>query len=498
MDAQMVNAPTTDNSKYEKDPYGREWAAELDSKDSLRNIRKEFVIPTRQTLQSYHTSDFTEQGSNQPSIYFCGNSLGLQPRRTLDRVQEHLQAWAHKGVTGHFTEHGPNLPPFLHVDDVAAGKMAPLVGAAKGEVAVMETLTANLHLMLASFYRPTQARFKIIIEGKAFPSDHYAVESHIEHNGYAPKDSMILLEPQDPESSPLLDTAQILKIIDKHAASTALILLPGVQYYTGQYFDIATITAYAHVHDILIGWDLAHAVGNVDLYLHDWDVDFAVWCNYKYLNSGPGSIAGLFVHDKHGHVDVEAVSRGDHGYRPRLSGWWGGDRPTRFDMHNKFVPIPGAAGFQLGNPSALALATVLASLEVFSLTSMSAIRKKSINLTGYLTDLLLKDGGTTADAYNIISPLDPAQRGAQLSVKLKPGLLEGVLKILQENSVIVDERQPDVIRIAPAPLYNTFTEVWEFVRIFRIACQAAQAGQVDRTDTLAVKGQDEKVRAIIK
>ena len=494
----MERAPVTADKKYTKDVFSREYAVELDSKDPLRGIREEFIIPTKQTLQTYHPNDSVEEGSNQTSIYFCGNSLGLQPRRTLDRVQEHLQAWAHKGVTGHFTEHGPNLPPFLHVDDVAAGKMAPLVGAAQSEVAVMETLTANLHLMLASFYRPTQDRFKIIIEGKAFPSDHYAVESHIKHHGYTPEESMILLVPKDPDSSPLLDTAHILNIIDRHAADTALILFPGVQFYTGQYFDIATITAYAHSRDILIGWDLAHAVGNVDLYLHDWEVDFAVWCNYKYLNSGPGSIAGLFVHEKHGYVDVEAVSRGDRGYRPRLSGWWGGDRSTRFQMGNKFVPIPGAAGFQLGNPSALALTTVLASLEVFSLTSMSAIRKKSIDLTGYLLGLLLRDGGSFADAYNVVAPLDPAQRGAQLSIKLKPGLLQGVLKVLEENSVIVDERKPDVIRVAPAPLYNTFTEVWDFVQIFRLACQHAQADQVDGLNTAVMKGHDANGWNIIK
>ena len=473
---------------------GRKRAEELDLNDPLKDLRKEFIIPTKASLQKKDLHENIERDSEPSCIYFCGNSLGLQPRRTSERVIEHLEAWANKGVTGHFAEHGPNLPPFLHVDDMAAKKMAPIVGAAQSEVALMETLTANIHLMLASFYRPTKERFKIIIEGKAFPSDHYAVESHIRHHGHEPGKAMVLIEPEDANSF-TLNTSHILNTIDNHAATTALILLPGVQYYTGQYLDIPTITAFAHSRDILIGWDLAHAVGNVDVHLHDWDVDFAVWCNYKYLNSGPGSIAGLFVHQKHGYVDLEAVRAGENGYRPRLSGWWGGDKSTRFQMGNKFVPIAGAAGFQLGNPSALALTTVLASLEVFSLTSMAAIRKKSIALTGYLADLLQQsqDDRSPSDFYSIITPLDAAQRGAQISVLLKPGLLPGVLKALEDACVVVDERKPDVVRVAPAPLYNTFTEVFEFVDIFQKACRDAQDKRVaGEADTVALQGQDEK------
>lgn len=473
---------------------GRNRAEEYDANDPLQAMRKEFIIPTKANIQRQDVVSNEQKSLNQPCIYFCGNSLGLRPRRTLDRVKEYLEAWALKGVTGHFAKHGPNLPPFLHVDDVAALKMAPLVGAAQGEVALMETLTANLHLMLASFYRPTKDRFRVILEGKAFPSDHFAVESHIKHHGHDAEEAMILIEPDDP-SAPTLSTSRILDTIDSHAASTALILLPGVQYYTGQYLDIPTITAFAHSRGILIGWDLAHAVGNVEIHLHDWNVDFAVWCNYKYLNSGPGSIAGLFVHEKHGHVDSEAVRAGETGYRPRLSGWWGGDKSTRFEMGNKFVPIAGAAGFQLGNPSALALTTVLASLEIFSQTSMAAIRKKSIALTGYLAELLQQspDDQSSANPYKIITPLSPAQRGAQLSVLLKPGLLEAVLRALEDAGVVVDERRPDVIRIAPAPLYNTFTEVWEFVKIFQAACRDAEAGILASTkDTIALQGQDQK------
>ncbi|CAF9919034.1 MAG: Kynureninase (L-kynurenine hydrolase) [Heterodermia speciosa] len=475
------------------DKSGREHAQALDFEDPLKDIREQFIIPTKTDLLGKQAIDASKEDSSRPCIYFCGNSLGLQPQRTAQRVKEHLEAWATKGVTGHFVQYGPNLPPFLHVDDVAAQKMAPIVGALPSEVALMETLTANIHLMLASFYRPTEDRYRIMIEGKAFPSDHYAVESHLKHHGQRPEKAMVLIEPKDPDSA-ILDTTHIFNMIDAYAATTALILLPGVQYYTGQYLGIQAITAYAHSRGILIGWDLAHAVGNVDLHLHDWDVDFALWCNYKYLNSGPGSIAGLFVHENHGHVNLETASCGEDGYRPRLSGWWGADRSTRFQMGNKFVPIPGAAGFQLGNPSALALTTVLASLEVFSLTSMTAIRRKSIALTGYLADLLLQSRNHQSpdNVYSIITPLDAAQRGAQLSVKLKPGLLDKVLKVLEEEAIVVDERKPDVIRIAPAPLYNTFAEVWDFVQVFEAACRDAHAGTVQGTDSAALAGQDAK------
>ena len=316
---------------------------------------------------------------------------------------------------------------------------------------------------------------------------------------------MVLIEPSDPASS-TVTTSHVLKVIHEHAASTALILLPGIQYYTGQYFDIKTITAYAHSKGILIGWDLAHAVGNVDVRLHEWDVDFAAWCNYKYVNSGPGAIAGLFVHEKHGEVDMEAEQKNQDGFRPRLSGWWGGDKATRFMMGNRklkycynslpafvgvtltiqsdFVPIPGAAGYQVGNPSALALTALLASLEVFAKTDMAAIRTKSVSLTGFLEDLLLHptDEAKSTNPYQIITPSNRDERGAQLSVRLEPGLLDGVMAELEKEGVVVDERKPDVIRVAPAPLYNTYVEVWEFVKIFHKACQKVQAGQAKKVN----------------
>ncbi|KAL8776499.1 MAG: hypothetical protein Q9194_003107 [Teloschistes cf. exilis] len=496
----MANAVSS--SKHIAKEYTREEALAFDASDPIGHLRAEFIIPTKTDLKS--------------KLIF---PRGLQPRRTGDCIAAHLGAWATKGVLGHFKPHEDSkMPPFVDLDDIAAQRMAPIVGAMSGEIAVMETLSANLHLMLASFYRPTKERFKIIIEGKAFPSDHYAVESQIRHHGLDPEHAMILVEPPDTDEA-TIETSRILWIIDKHASETALILLPGIQYYTGQYLDIPTITAHAHSHGITIGWDLAHAVGNVELQLHKWAVDFAVWCSYKYLNCGPGAIGGLFVHQKHGTVDRSALEDGHVGYRPRLSGWWGGDKATRFQMGNsksnvretltfetnqlvEFVPIAGAAGFQVGNPCALAICPLLASLETFALTSMSALRVKSLSMTRYLEELLLPrpaQGDDASEPYRIITPSDPAQRGAQLSILLKPGLLEGVMAELEEQGVVVDERKPDVIRVAPAPLYNSFSDVWDFVVIFRKACIDAHKGQVQHKEGSAtMAGADSKGWSHIK
>ena len=301
---------------------------------------------------------------------------------------------------------------------------------------------------------------------------------------------MVLIEPENLDK-PTLSTEQILKIIDDNASSTALVLLSAIQFYTGQYFDIERITAHAHSKGIMIGWDCAHAAGNVDLRLHDWNVDFAAWCNYKYLNSGPGGIAGLFVHERHGRVD-EKQPDSDETFRPRFSGWWGGDIRTRFNMENsmyvvelvydarlmnlEFQPQPGAAGFQLSNPSVLDINAVVASLEIFNRATMKEIRQKSLNLTGYLEHLLLKyplDAPPKDKPFTLITPSNPAERGAQLSLRLQPGLLDHVLHQLEENGVVIDERKPDVVRVAPAPLYNTYAEVWEFSQIFLQACKDA-------------------------
>ncbi|KAL4797139.1 kynureninase 1 [Aspergillus venezuelensis] len=457
--------------------FTKEYAASLDAQDPLHHFREEFIIPSTKDLKrkTLDPSQASDDSSDARCIYLCGNSLGLQPHNTRKYIEYYLRTWATKGVTGHFTHHEDELiPPFIDVDSAGAKLMAPVVGALQSEVAVMGSLTTNLHLLMASFYQPTQERYKIIIEGKAFPSDHYAVESQIRHQNLDPKDAMVLIEPRTSEQ-PILETDHILKIIDKHASSTALLLLSAIQYYTGQYFDIEKITAHAQSKGIVVGWDCAHAAGNVDLKLHDWNVDFAAWCNYKYLNSGPGGMAGIFVHEKHGQVKTAADDGELESFRPRLSGWWGGDKETRFLMDNQFVPQPGAAGYQLSNPSVLDINAVAASLELFNRTSMSEIRKKSLKITGYLEHLLLTYplDGLDKKPFSIITPSNPAERGAQLSLRLDPGLLDSVLETLEEHSVVIDERKPDVIRVAPAPLYNTFEEVYQFCQIFFEACKKA-------------------------
>ncbi|KAJ5373163.1 Kynureninase [Penicillium concentricum] len=428
--------------------YKKEYAEALDAQDPLRNFRNEFIIPSKNDLKRKTlTGDESNEASDEKCIYFCGNSLGAQPRSTQKYIEQYLRTWATKGVTGHFVPHDDQLlPPFVDVDTAASKLMASVVGASQSEVAVMGTLTANLHLLMASFYRPTKEKYKIILEGKAFPSDHYAVESQLRHHNFDPKDGMVLIEPKDLDQ-PTLSTEQIIKVIDDNASSTALVLLSAIQFYTGQYFDIERITAHAHSKGILIGWDCAHAAGNVDLRLHDWNVDFAAWCNYKYLNSGPGGIGGLFVHERHGSVD-EKQPENDETFRPRLSGWWGGDIKTRFNMENKFLPQPGAAGFQLSNPSVLDINAVVASLEIFNRTTMQEIRQKSLNLTGYLEHLLMKyplDAAPEDKPFTLITPPNPAERGAQLSLRLQPGLLDHVLHCLEENGVVIDERKPDVM-----------------------------------------------------
>lgn len=317
----------------------------------------------------------------------------------------------------------------------------------------------------------------------------YAALSQIAHHNLDPS-ALVTIEPTS-SSSPYISTEHILSVISQHAATTALVLLPGIQFYSGQFFDIELITRHCHSLEILVGWDLAHAAGNVPLKLHDWNVDFAAWCNYKYMNGGPGVIGGAFVHEKHGKVEEAPAAKPDStdavdgdvkgknsmklAYRPRLSGWWGSDKSSRFRMENKFVPIAGASGFQLSNPSALDMTSVMASLDVFALTNMDDLRQRSINLTGYLEARLLYYPGGGQPPYTIITPSNPAERGAQLSVRLHPGLLDNVLKYIEERGVVVDERKPDVLRVAPAPLYNSFHDIHRFVTIFHEACKVAAA-----------------------
>ncbi|KAF2473441.1 kynureninase [Lindgomyces ingoldianus] len=464
-----------------------EYARNEDRKDALSKLREEFIIPTKADLKnkrygpvpiSHTGGDNTNVISNdaEESVYLCGNSLGLQPRRTRQYIDKYLDTWASKAVYGHFKPLEDGHAPWLHIDDAIKEQMAKIVGALPSEVVVMETLTANLHLLMSSFYKPTKDRYKIIIEGKAFPSDHYAALSQLAHHNFPPS-ALVTINP--PSSSlPYLSNEHILSIISQHAATTALVLLPGIQYYSGQFFDINLITHHCHSLGITVGWDLAHAVGNVPLKLHDWNVDFAAWCNYKYMNGGPGVIGGLFVHETHGKIEEESPAANSADgesekqlhYRPRLSGWWGSDKSSRFRMDNVFVPIPGASGFQLSNPSALDMTAVMASLDVFSLTTMDALREKSFRLTAYLEARLLRYGGVKPP-YTIITPSNPTERGAQLSVLLNPGLLDPVMELLEEEGVVADERRPDVIRVAPAPLYNSYMDVHRFIAVFHDACK---------------------------
>ncbi|KAH6636403.1 pyridoxal phosphate-dependent transferase [Chaetomium tenue] len=467
----------------------------LDRDDPLAFTRSEFNIPTKTQIASTRLPDSatTETGSGdgvtEKCVYLCGNSLGLQPKRTQTRVNQYLSTWATQGVQGHFKplEESP-LPTWLDADDRAAQLIAPIVGASKAEVAVMQTLTANLHLLMSAFYKPDiNGKHKIILESKAFPSDHFAVETQLRHHNLDPATSMITLtSPSSPEDN-ILTTAEILSAITTHAATTALILLPGIQYYTGQLLDIPTITAHARAHSVFLIWDLAHAVGNAPLRLHDWGVDAAAWCSYKYLNGGPGCIGGLFVHERNsavpppvGELEVEQ-KEGEwesEGYGNRLAGWWGNDKRTRFAMVNRFRPVPGAAGFQLSNPSILDITSLTASLEVFAeAAGVGALRKKSLRLTAFLEELLLGEGSIVGAEeralFRVITPSDPAQRGAQLSLMLRGGLLEVVMRELEKRAVIVDERKPDVIRVAPAPLYNSFEDCVRFVVAFGEALAVA-------------------------
>ncbi|KAG0648212.1 L-kynurenine hydrolase 2 [Hyphodiscus hymeniophilus] len=467
--------PGSNGQSQQQHVYSREYAESLDLQDPLRHMSREFLIPSKDELKAENFDQVESRNSTLPasesSVYLCGNSLGLQPRLTSTRIQQYLTTWATQGVFGHFKRLSESpLPTWLHVDGCASDNIIPIVGALPSEVAVMETLTANLHLLMSSFYTPDiNGRHKIIIESKAFPSDHYAVESQILHHGLSPRTSMITIEPPD-LSVPVLTTSYILSVIAEHAATTAILLLPGIQFYTGQYFDIPTITKAAREAGMFVIWDLAHAVGNVPLQLHDWDVDAAAWCSYKYLNAGPGAIGGMFIHERHSQVS----SRSSEGFVNRLSGWWGSDKESRFAMENHFVPIPGAAGFQLSNPSVLDITSLNASLEVFKKAGgMAPLRERSLKLTAYLESVLHSSPFFNA-GFKIITPSDPRQRGAQLSLRLGPGLLDVVVKELEKRSVVVDERRPDVIRVAPAPLYNTFKDVFEFRRAFDEALEVAQ------------------------
>jgi kynureninase len=413
-------------------PLDRSYAEQQDRADPLAPLRGEFHLPSR--------------ADGSTAVYLCGHSLGLQPKRTATVVQEELEAWARLGVEGHFT----GARPWVSYHELLTPALATIAGALPHEVVAMNTLTVNLHLMLASFYRPQGARNKIVIEKRAFSSDRYAVATHLAQRGIDPDDALVELEPRD---GLVFDTDAICKYIEQHAHEIATVLLPGVQYLTGQCFDMARITAVAHQAGCTIGFDLAHAMGNVVLRLHDWDVDFAVWCGYKYLNGGPGAIGGCFVHERHASASE----------LPRLAGWWGHDKTSRFAMPEQFVPLHGAEGWQLSNPSIFAAAPLIASLELFERAGVATLRAKSLRLTAYLEYLLQS---LLPNDVAILTPHAPEARGCQLSLRvLRPAAeARAVHDRLSHEGYLGDWREPDVIRVAPVPLYNTFADVWDFVR----------------------------------
>ncbi|MBC7923703.1 MAG: kynureninase [Ferruginibacter sp.] len=409
------------------------FARHLDATDSLKGFRDRFHLP---------------RVNGQEAIYFCGNSLGLQPKTARLAVEKEMHHWQERAVEGHFT----GDQPWLAYHKQFKEPVARLVGAQPDEVVVMNNLTTNLHLMLVSFYRPTRQRFKILVEAGAFPSDQYAVESQVKLHGYQPAEAVVEISPRAGECT--LRTEDICQAIRDQRDSVALVLFGGINYYTGQLFDLPAIARAAHEAGAFVGFDLAHAAGNVPLRLHDWGADFAVWCTYKYLNSGPGGVAGAFVHAQHAR----------NASLPRLAGWWGYDETTRFGMKKGFVPTPGADGWQLSNGSILLMAVHKAALDVFEEAGMENLRQKSRQLTGYLEYILDHQNGTADTAIRILTPRNPEERGCQLSLLVER---EGrrLFDTLAANGIIGDWREPNVIRLSPAPLYNTFEEVYRVGKV---------------------------------
>lgn len=409
------------------------FARQLDRQDPLKKFRQQFLIPPV---------------NGKPSIYLCGNSLGLEPRSVKKYLLEELEDWAKLGVEAHL--HGKR--PWLYYHHFTKKPLARLVGAKPSEVVAMNQLTVNLHVMLSTFYRPTPNRFKIVTEAGAFSSDQYAVESQIRLHGLDPEKVLIELAPRAGEHT--LRNDDILETIRAAGNQLALVLFGGVQYYSGQFFNLKAITAAAHASGAYAGFDLAHAIGNVPLNLHHDDVDFAVWCSYKYLNSGPGSIAGAFVHERHATSGL-----------PRMAGWWGHQEKDRFKMKKGFIPMTGVDGWQISNFPVLTGAAHLASLKLFDHAGMTSLRKKSILLTGYLSYLLNKID-PIRKSFHVITPANAAERGCQLSILMNHQEGQRVFKKITKAGVIADWREPNVIRIAPVPLYNTFEDVYRFSEIF--------------------------------
>lgn len=411
----------------------RAFAESMDELDPLASYRDKFHIPL--------------QKNGEPHVYLCGNSLGLQPKSVRAYMEQELLDWEKLGVEGHF--HAKN--PWMPYHEFLTESMAKVVGAKPIEVVCMNTLSVNLHLMMVSFYRPTATRNKILIESDAFPSDRYAVESQIKFHGLDPAECLLELKPRDGET--LVRAEDIEAMINKEGENIALIMIGGVNYYTGQVFDMKTIARLGHAKGCKVGFDLAHGAGNLKLELHDSGIDFAVWCTYKYMNSGPGSVAGCFVHDRY-LFDKDL---------PRFAGWWGHNKDTRFNMRHDFDPIPGAEGWQLSNPPILSLAAIRASLDLFNEVGMEELNRKSAQLTGYL-EFLVEDLGD--ERISIITPESLEERGCQLSIQVQDAD-KSLFDAITKDGVVADWREPDVIRIAPVPFYNSYVDVFNFVEILK-------------------------------
>ena len=413
-----------------------EFARGLDSNDPLKEFRSKFFIPRH---------------NGNDSVYFTGNSLGLQPKSTSHFVQQELDDWARLGVEGHF--HAKN--PWLSYHEIFPKQLSKIIGCRENEVVVMNQLTVNLHLLMVSFYRPAKKRFKIICEAKAFPSDQYTFESQVRFHGYDPAEAVIEVAPREGEH--VIRMEDILSTIEEHGDSAALVIFGGVNYYNGQLFDMAAITKAGHAAGAFVGFDLAHAAGNVELKMHDWGADFACWCSYKYLNSGPGGVAGAFIHEKH--MADQSI--------PRFAGWWGYNKEKRFQMEKGFEPIPTAEGWQLSNAPVLSMAAHKASLDIFEEAGMDRLHQKRNQLSGYLHFILNELNGLGKEKIiEIITPEEENQRGCQVSMLMMRNGKE-IFSELVNQGVIADWREPNVIRVAPVPLYNSFEDVWHFGDIIR-------------------------------
>ncbi len=412
------------------------FARAQDEADPLKEYREQFHFPALGTPEL---------------VYFTGHSLGLQPKTVRSAIEVELDDWAKFGVEGHF--HATN--PWYSYHERLTPPMADIVGAMESEVVCMNSLTTNVHLLFVSFYRPTKQRYKIISEARMFPSDRYLLETQARFHGYDPEDAIIEIEPRDGER--LIREEDILAAIEANADELALVFFGGVNYFTGQLFNMPRLTEAAHAVGALAGFDLAHAAGNVPLSLHDWDVDFAAWCSYKYLNSSPGNVGAIFVHERHG-KNFEL---------PRFGGWWGHDKSTRFQMKNGFQPMEGAEGWQLSNVPVLGMSAMKASLDIFAAASMPALREKSEKLTGYLEYTIDRLASEFPDAeISLITPRDPAQRGCQISIDIA-GRGRELFDNMIAAGVIADFREPCVIRLAPVPLYNSYEDVFTFGKVMR-------------------------------